>query len=104
MNRKELQKLANDKNAIVKGEVMNILSEEIKTQRLESAISSNYMQVIQPDYFIHIGIREGEVISSDWGEMMTAESNLSNLERQKKIIKYLEQLITRLNRSLGEPQ
>jgi hypothetical protein len=51
----------------------------------------NYMQVIQPDYKIEIGIKDGKAISLHWGQLVDNEKQLTNKEILRRVEKYLRE-------------
>ena len=52
------------------------------------------MQITQPDFFIHIGIKDKKIISTNWGEMLLFEGYINTNEQTKEqLIEYLKQAI-----------
>ena len=51
----------------------------------------NYMQLIEPDYKIEIGIKDGKAISLHWGQLVDNEKLLTNKEILQRVEKYLRE-------------
>jgi hypothetical protein len=51
----------------------------------------NYMQIIEPDYKIEIGIKDGKAISLHWGQLVDNEKPLTNKEILQRVEKYLRE-------------
>lgn len=49
----------------------------------------NYVQVLEPDYLIHIGIKNGQVCGKSWGEMFAHEKVVTGEDAEQLIKKYL---------------
>lgn len=54
------------------------------------------IQIVEPDYYIEIGIKDDEVISIDWVEKLIFESQSlqvtkTNQRNKKEVIDYLKQ-------------
>jgi hypothetical protein len=58
-------------------------------------MNSNFMQVVMPDFKLHIGIKNGEVCSVDWGEMLIFKQypDLTEKQRNKELISYYKKAI-----------
>ena len=39
---------------------------------------TNYLTTVQPDFCIHIGIKDQEIVKVDWNEMLQKIKDLSN--------------------------
>ncbi len=51
----------------------------------------NYMRIIEPDYKIEIGIKDGKAISLHWGQLVDNEKPLTNKEILQRVEKYLRE-------------
>jgi hypothetical protein len=59
------------------------------------------MQVLKPDYFIHVGIykKDKHICSCDFSEVIDNEESRSNKESVEAVIKYLELAIEHLKKA-----
>jgi hypothetical protein len=50
--------------------------------------NNNFLQVIEPDYNIKIGLKDGKVCKLDWGEVVDKEElhNVEVITRVKEIL------------------
>jgi len=69
--------------------MVNIFDEPVKNQIVDNPVLQNYMHVIQPNYKIHIGIKDDKVVSFHFGELIDYDNTLSNQEVSEKVEKYL---------------
>lgn len=57
------------------------------------------MQVVQPDYFIHVGIKDGEVVSTNFAEMYGHEKNVDTTKKiMRRVCKYLRAAVVYLEK------
>lgn len=61
-------------------------------------MKQNYMQVVKPDYFIHIGIKDGRVVSTDWSEVIKNLPPMDNDKMMKTVINHLDVARLRLQK------
>ena len=53
----------------------------------------NYMHIIEPEFYIHVGIKDDKVISIGWVDLIKNYPDFSNIEMKAKVIKYLRQAV-----------
>ena len=53
------------------------------------------IQIPQPDFEIHVRIKNDKVMGVDWGEMLiiAGQSQVTTKQRIRKVLKYLRQAI-----------
>ena len=47
------------------------------------------VQQVKPDYFIHVGIKDGKVVSTDWGDVTRQEKHVTTEELLTQVVQYL---------------
>ena len=56
------------------------------------------IQVIQPEYRIHIGVKDGEIVSTDWSELLTHHPTLSENELKREVARIFREAAWRVSK------
>jgi hypothetical protein len=61
-------------------------------------MEANMLQIIQPDYTLHVGVKDGKIVSTYWGELMLHHPTLSEKEVKREVSRLFREAAKRVEK------